>query len=497
MRCQSQTVARSRAAAVTNDRDRKSSSSSSACGIGLISVNDGRREESAREIVQRKRELFLAQMAVDVREEEIAKLEKRAQQREEALRNAERMLEEDKERFDQFLKENDERVREATRRAEREAKKKREKASEVKRLNVEIASARLDLGRREDALEECEEYLMFLDELTPKEWLAEHREVKDDKELALTMIDEDDGNDNDDGDHAEKDKENDDDKEEEEEAQRSKPVPMYFTHPQQLLDVFAKLEEENLSLISEAQDIEDRLERESEKWAKELRELDLESRKNQIEITTLREAIVEENKKKNSYVLADKNINAVRSTTSRSTTTCDNVNAVVVVAPERELIDLTEKVKEVYDNVVVAVVLDDMAHNNSNNNNQQENDKSAVEMLREIEDALERYFVEVEKMPTEIVAERERKIEKERRHRNRELKMQRQKAEQEARLEKAMQRASAPAREKKVGKPIMFRSRLRAEKDDSNKIKSAVQDLAKRKQRQEDIELRAFMNREF
>ena len=108
------------------------------------------REESAREIVRRKRETFLAQMAVDVRKEEIDKLEKRAAQREEALRNAERMLEEDKKRFDLFLKENDERVREATRRAEKEAKKKREKANEVKRLNDEIATARLDLGAESD-----------------------------------------------------------------------------------------------------------------------------------------------------------------------------------------------------------------------------------------------------------------------------------------------------------------------------------------------------------
>ena len=72
-------------------------------------------------------------MAVDVRKEEIDKLEKRAAQREEALRNAERMLEEDKKRFDLFLKENDERVREATKRAEKEAKKKREKARKVRR----------------------------------------------------------------------------------------------------------------------------------------------------------------------------------------------------------------------------------------------------------------------------------------------------------------------------------------------------------------------------
>ena len=65
-------------------------------------------------------------MAVDVRKEEIDKLEKRAAQREEALRNAERMLEEDKKRFDLFLKENDERVREATKRARKRRRRKGE-----------------------------------------------------------------------------------------------------------------------------------------------------------------------------------------------------------------------------------------------------------------------------------------------------------------------------------------------------------------------------------
>ena len=36
----------------------------------------------------------------------------------------------------------------------------------------------------------------------------------------------------------------------EDELEKNKPVPMYFTHPKQLLDVFAKLEEENLTLIA-------------------------------------------------------------------------------------------------------------------------------------------------------------------------------------------------------------------------------------------------------
>ena len=409
------------------------------------------REESARDIVRRKRETFLAQMAVDVRKEEIDKLEKRAAQREEALRNAERMLEEDKKRFDLFLKENDERVREATKRAEKEAKKKREKANEVKRLNGEIATARLDLGRREDKLEECEEYLRFLDGLTPKEWLAEFREVADDGEIGLESED---------GAAEEKNEGGGD----EDELEKNKPVPMYFTHPKQLLDVFAKLEEENLTLISEAQDIEDQLERDTEKRTKELYQLEMESQQNQKEITRLREAIVEETKKKNAYGLE------AHSSSSSSTSS----------SPEQELEDLTEKVREVYESVVAT------------GRDAKPSFVEAVDMLREIEETLEQYFVEIEKMPPGVVAERERKIEKERRHRNRELKMQQQKAEQELRLKKTMERAAAPARKKTNGKPVMFRSRLREEKKEKQQNSNQIP-----KEREAEIELKAFLNREF
>ena len=411
------------------------------------------REESARDIVRRKRETFLAQMAVDVRKEEIDKLEKRAAQREEALRNAERMLEEDKKRFDLFLKENDERVREATKRAEKEAKKKREKANEVKRLNGEIATARLDLGRREDKLEECEEYLRFLDGLTPKEWLAEFREVADDGEIGLESEDGAEEKENGGGD--------------EDELEKNKPVPMYFTHPKQLLDVFAKLEEENLTLISEAQDIEDQLERDTEKRAKELSQMEIESRGNQMEITRLREAIVEEMQKKKAYGLEASSASSASASPSSSSP-----------SPEQELAKLTEKVREVYESVVATET--------------KASSIEAVDMLREIEETLERYFVEIEKIPKDVVAERERKIEKERRHRNRELKMQQQKAEQELRLKKTLERAASPARKKPNGKPVMFRSRLREEKKEMQQNSNHIP-----KEREAEIELKAFLNREF
>ena len=196
--------------------------------------------------------------------------------------------------------------------------------------------------------------------------------------------------------------------------------------------------------------------------------MERESKRNQMEITRLREAIVEEMQKKKAYGLE-----ASPTSTSSSPSTSTSLS------PEQELEDLTEKVREVYESVVVS-------------NDVKPPSIEAVDMLREIEETLERYFVEIEKMPQDVVAERERKIEKERRHRNRELKMQQQKEEQELRLKKAMERAAAPARQKPKGKPVMFRSRLREEKKEKQQNNTQIP-----KEREAEIELRAFLNREF
>lgn len=51
----------------------------------------------------------VSQMSLDIKREEIAKLEQKASQKEEALKKSELMLEEDAIRFDAFLKENDQR----------------------------------------------------------------------------------------------------------------------------------------------------------------------------------------------------------------------------------------------------------------------------------------------------------------------------------------------------------------------------------------------------
>lgn len=64
-------------------------------------------------------------------------------QREEALKKSEQMLEEDALRFDAFLKENDEKVQEAIKKAEFEAKAKQDKVQELKLTNAQLHTLQL------------------------------------------------------------------------------------------------------------------------------------------------------------------------------------------------------------------------------------------------------------------------------------------------------------------------------------------------------------------
>ena len=145
---------------------------------GVLQPSEHRRrdKENMTDYIAKKREIFLVQMSLDTKRAEIRKLEERALQREEALRKSEQMLEEDADRFDDFLRENDEKVQEAIRKAEVEGKAKQDKVVEIKRLNAAIATIRSELNKYEEQLEDCHQYKRFLDHLTPPEWFRDYEE---------------------------------------------------------------------------------------------------------------------------------------------------------------------------------------------------------------------------------------------------------------------------------------------------------------------------------
>ena len=138
-------------------------------------------KENTADFVAKKREMFLVQMSLDTKREEIRKLEEKAQMKEEALQRSEQMLEEDAMRFDAFLKENDKKAHDAIKRAEEETKRKQEKNQEIKRLTQQIQAVNSEMSKHREALEDCLRYKNFLDMLTPPEWFEQHARNREEK----------------------------------------------------------------------------------------------------------------------------------------------------------------------------------------------------------------------------------------------------------------------------------------------------------------------------
>ena len=135
-------------------------------------------KENMAEFIAKKREMFLVQMSLDTKREEIRKLEEKAQMKEEALKKSEQMLEEDAIRFDTFLKENDKKAHDAIKDAEKETKLKQDKVQEIKKLNQAIQMVQSDMSKHKEALEDCLKYKEFLDGLTPAEFFESQAEKK-------------------------------------------------------------------------------------------------------------------------------------------------------------------------------------------------------------------------------------------------------------------------------------------------------------------------------
>ena len=149
--------------------------------INLVAAatRDRRKEkENMADFIAKKREMFLVQMSLDTKRAEIRKLEERAQQREEALRKSEQMLQEDEMRFEEFLKDNAQNAEQAMKKAESETKAKAEKVQEIKKLNNQIAQIKAEMSKFEEQLEDCRKYKEFLDRLTPPEWFEEQEKIK-------------------------------------------------------------------------------------------------------------------------------------------------------------------------------------------------------------------------------------------------------------------------------------------------------------------------------
>jgi len=450
-------------------------------------------KENLADYIAKKREIFLVQMSLDTKRAEIKKLEERARQREEALRKSERMLEEDALRFDAFLKENDEKVQEALKRAEHEAKLRHDRASEIKRLNGLTAVLKSEMGKYEEQLEDCGRYRAFLDSITPVEhfeerarrvakkraealgaWEAACAAVRKEKSDAVAAKEQ-----------AEHDYEFARTQQAADRAQRAikdsakalkatltltePPMPdldalaaaegkgtLFFQRPEQLLHVYHELEETNLFLIQNAQEAEEALEEVRLAYAETRGHMDATVAGLQAQIAGL-----------------EAQIDAAKDRTSRlQQQTADSAGGLTLGigdAPHIPYDQLTARVAEVF----VRAGFDADAS------------LTSVQMLANMELRLEEWLAAAAAMPLEHVVEAEKARNKERRSIARDKKMDDAKRDHEARAHRDRERAAAPVF-KKVGKPVMFRSQPAKKRvvvvDDPNAV--------------EEAELAAFLARE-
>ncbi|XP_077307876.1 cilia- and flagella-associated protein 100 [Lithobates pipiens] len=440
--------------------------------------------ESLHEFIDKKKEMFLLQYSLTVKRDEIQKLEAMAAAEEMKLEKAEQFLEEDAVRFDEFLKQNDRNSVEALKKADKETKLKMEQVAQIKSHTAQMMNIKSDISKCEEILKEYLMYKEFLFRLSPKEWKEEVMKKKKQRKKSLPPVS--------------KEKE----KQDSETKVSTSPIPgrksethssgkislsrdsgrdprlssrqslktvgskklsnasyqaedksvseslissdseeepeLYFTDPQQLLDIFSELEEQNLSLIQNSQETEEALEEIKHTIATTEEKMENETQQLKDQIAHLKTSIAQEEERATDLELKSR-VFAFGQYKSED--------------QDKMLTSLSSKVEDVYRACI--------GENRANLN--------ALQMLMVIEHQLEELMDSIEVIPKERIEIAEKAKEKERRLRLREEKIKQQKLHQEERLRRALERAQADPK-KTTGRRLMTRSdppalKLRTDKD--------------------------------
>ncbi|XP_041945258.1 cilia- and flagella-associated protein 100 isoform X3 [Alosa sapidissima] len=415
--------------------------------------------ESMSEYISKKREMFLMEYSLEVKKQEIERLETTATSMEKKLREAEHFLEEDSAMFDEFLKENDRKSVAAIKMAEQETKLKLEKVLEIKRLTAKIVAVKSDISKYEDNLKEYTLYKDFLFKLSPPEWQEQQRARRGRLQQARAKEREKDaekaavskspnrsstgeksatgqrgsllsqglppvreakrlptpGSTELQSDKLGKASETDDDSSEYEDE-----PALYFTDPQQLVDLLTELEEQNLSLVQNACETEETLEEFRKVMEVTRKEMDSESAELEKQLEVMTSAIQREQEK-----VAELELRArLYSFGHLKNEDQDNM-----------LHTLRGKVEEVH-----RCCVGDTGAN-----------LSTLQMLTNIESRLGELMERMETIPKDRLQMAEKAKERERRMRMREEKLHQQKQLQEDRIRKALERSQAENKKKVSG----------------------------------------------
>ena len=125
-------------------------------GVAQKSSHDQRRDrDNMTEFIEKKRQVFYTQMALDVKNGELQKLKKQSDDRIDWIRKMELLLEEDTVRFDTFFKDNHSATKESIQRSEAMTATKREKMSAIKHTMQHVQLEMTQIEKLRASVGEC------------------------------------------------------------------------------------------------------------------------------------------------------------------------------------------------------------------------------------------------------------------------------------------------------------------------------------------------------
>ncbi|XP_017924238.2 cilia- and flagella-associated protein 100 [Manacus vitellinus] len=426
-----------------------------------------------------RREIFFLEYAMAVKRDEIKKMEDIAKNEEKKLEKAEKRMEKDAAMFEEFLQENQNNSVKALKMAKEETSAKRKKIMELRAINSQITKVQGDISRIQDTLQEYKMYRDILYQLSPKEWQKEHgKKHKKDKDLKTESRANEGsassapGAEQDQGVTARtahtvsftdmpssllysesldsrsrdirpqlkqflkplltrelsslEETENEISSDEDEEPE------LYFTHPEQLLITFMKMQDENISFIKNSQDIEEKWNKVQHTFITTHESMEKELAELKQEVNTLQSAVAQEEER-----IAELKLRV-------HLFSCGEHEA---DDQDKMLTSLKKKVLEVY------------SHCTGDN----ETNLKTIEMLKVIEKQLNDLLDNLEGIPSSQIEKAQKAMRKEKRARLREEKL-KQKQQQEEELKRDMERFQATV-EKKNGGKLVFHSNPPARKE--------------------------------
>jgi len=127
----------------------------------------------ATRLLEKRRQMFEAQEALDAQKEEFARREEAFRRREEGLRKKDLELQESLIKFNKFLQENESKRNRAEKRAQEEAKQRKNKEHEIARLRDQLDDMRnqcKELGAVVERNMKYQKYLEIVQEAVPEDY---------------------------------------------------------------------------------------------------------------------------------------------------------------------------------------------------------------------------------------------------------------------------------------------------------------------------------------